>query len=129
MADAGRDTEFDAARLARQGAQAIFVFPDAYFTGHREQPVAAVARVGLPAVYHFREFAQAGGLMSYGANFPGAFRLAGAYVGRILEGEKPSELPVQQPTIFELVINMKTAKALGLDVPLHLQQRANEVIE
>lgn len=130
-ANASRDTEFDTAlaSLARQGAQAIFVFPDAYFTGRREQLVAAMARVGLPAVYHFREFVQAGGLMSYGANFPGAFRLAGAYVGRILKGEKPGDLPVQQPTIFELVINMRAAKALGLDVPLHLQQRANEVIE
>jgi ABC-type uncharacterized transport system substrate-binding protein len=130
-ANASHDTEFDAAvaDLARQGAGAILIFPDAYFTGRREQLVAAVARVGLPAVYHFREFAEAGGLMSYGANFSAAFRLAGAYVGRILKGEKPGDLPVQQPTGFELVINMKAAKALGLTVPLPLQQLADEVIE
>jgi len=130
-ANASQDTEFDAALgdLARQGARAVFIFPDAYFTGRREQLVAAMARIGLPAIYHFREFAEAGGLMSYGANFPGAFRLAGAYVGRILKGEKPADLPVQQPTKFELVINMKAAQALGLDVPLHLQQIADEVIE
>jgi putative ABC transport system substrate-binding protein len=130
-ANASHETEFEGAvaDLARQGARAILIFPDAYFTGHREQLVAAVARVGLPAVYHFREFAEAGGLMSYGANFPGAFRLAGAYVGRILKGEKAGDLPVQQPTVFELVVNMKAAKALSLDVPLHLQQLADAVIE
>ena len=130
-ANASVDTEFDAAlaELARQGARAILIYPDAYFTGRREQLVAAMAHAGLPAIYHFREFAQSGGLMSYGANFPGAFRLAGGYVARILQGEKPGDLPVQQPTIFELVVNMKAAKALGLDVPLHLQQLADEVIE
>ena len=130
-ANATAETAFDTALadLVRQGARAILVYPDAYFTGHREQLVAAMARTGLPAIYHFREFADAGGLISYGANFPGAFRLAGAYAGRILKGEKPGNLPVQQPTAFELVVNLKTAKAIGLAIPPSLLARADDVIE
>jgi putative tryptophan/tyrosine transport system substrate-binding protein len=130
-ANAGVDTEFDAAlaSLAQQGARAILVYPDAYYTGHRQQLVSAVARVGLPAVYHFREFAEAGGLISYGANFRSAFRLAGGYAARILKGEKAGDLPVQQPTTFELIINAKSAKAIGLTVPASLLSRADEVIE
>jgi putative ABC transport system substrate-binding protein len=87
------------------------------------------ARYRLPAVYINRAFADAGGLLSYGNDILDNYRRAAAYADRILKGEKPSELPVQFPVKFELVINLKTAKALGLDVPLHLQQRADEVIE
>ena len=124
-----KDFEPAVAELARVGASAVLVFPDVYFTGNRVLLVAALARHRLPAIYHFREFTLAGGLMSYGANFPAAFRIAGSYVGRILKGDKPADLPVQQPTSFELVINLKTAKTLGIAVPPTLLARADEVIE
>ena len=96
---------------------------------HRETIVALAARHRVPTVYPFRVFAAQGGLMSYGMNRVGAYRDAASYVNRVLRGEKPGDLPVQAPTTFELVVNLKTAKSLGLDVPWFLQQRADEVIE
>jgi len=96
---------------------------------HRELIIALAVRHKLPAVYFQRFFVNAGGLVSYGFDPIDPHRRAAGYVDRILKGEKPADLPVQAPTKYELVINLKTAKALGLDVPLHLQQRADEVIE
>jgi putative ABC transport system substrate-binding protein len=103
--------------------------PDSFPIVHRVEITSLVARYRLPVVYPFRSFAEVGGLLSYGVDLTDNFRRAAAYADRILKSEKPSELPVQAPVKFELVINLKTAKALGLDVPLHLQQLADEVIE
>jgi putative tryptophan/tyrosine transport system substrate-binding protein len=102
---------------------------DAFFNSRSAQLAALALQHRLPAIYQFREFATAGGLMSYGGDVPDAYRLVGVYTSRILKGEKPAELPVQQSTSVELIINSKTAKALGLTVPLPLLGRANEVIE
>jgi putative ABC transport system substrate-binding protein len=107
----------------------LIVMPDTFTTEHRSEITSLAARYRLPAVYPYRVFAEFGGLLSYGDDLTDNFRRAASYTDRILKGEKPSELPVQAPVKFELVINLKTAKALGLDVPLQLQQRAEKVIE
>jgi putative ABC transport system substrate-binding protein len=103
--------------------------PDSFLNAHRAEPTSLAARYRLPAVYAFRQFTEDGGLLSYGNDIVDNYRRAATYVDRILKGANPSELPVQAPVKFELVINLKTAKMLGLDVPAQLQQRADEVIE
>ena len=121
------DTVF--ATLGQLRAGGLVIGGEALFTGRSEQLAALALRHAMPAIYQFREFAAAGGLMSYGANLNDAHRLAGVYTGRILGGQKPADLPVQQSTKLELIINLPTAKALGLEVPPSLLARADEVID
>jgi putative ABC transport system substrate-binding protein len=128
---AGTEAEIDAAfaSIDKAPAGAVVVGADTFFTTRRDQIVALAARHRIPAIYSQGLFARAGGLISYGASLPAAYRLKGNYVGKILGGAKPADLPVQQPTTLELIINLKTAKALGLDIPPQLLARADEVIE
>ena len=118
---------FSAMREARAGG--LLVFPSSILFEARRSIVAHAAKSRLPAVYPWREAASAGGLMSYSTNFPDMYRRAATYVDKILKGAKPGDLPIEQPTKFELVINLKTAKALGLTIPPSLRQRADQVIE
>jgi putative ABC transport system substrate-binding protein len=128
---AGTEREFDAvfAGLAELPASGLVIAVDSFFTGRREQLANLALRHRVPAIYQSRDFAEAGGVMSYGGSLADGFRLVGLYTGRILKGEKPVDLPVQQVTKVELIINLKAAKALGLDVPPTLLARADEVIE
>jgi len=125
------EAEIDAAfaTLAQQGAGALLVTSDALFVGQRDQLVALAARYRLPAMYVQREFPEAGGLISYAPDFTDGYRQAGVYAGKILKGANPGDLPVVQPTKFELVINLKTAKTLGLAIPSGVLSIADDVIE
>jgi putative ABC transport system substrate-binding protein len=129
--NASSDGDIDAAFAAfiEKRVKGVIVGVDAVFVSRRDQLVGLAARHALPAMYYLREFADAGGLLSYGASITDAYRMAGGYAGRILKGEKPADLPIQQTVKFELAINLKTAKALGITVPLTLQMSADEVIE
>jgi putative tryptophan/tyrosine transport system substrate-binding protein len=128
---AGSPSEIDTAflNLVERRAGALLMAADAFFNTRREQFIVLSARHALPAIFPYREFPAAGGLMSYGTSLADAYRQEGIYAGRILKGEKPAEMPVQQAVKIELVINLQTAKSFGLTIPLALLARADEVIE
>jgi putative ABC transport system substrate-binding protein len=131
VVNASNDRDFDAAfkRVSQFRGGALVIAPDGLFIARTKELAALTVRHALPAVHQFREFTAAGGLMSYGTSETEYYRLIGIYAGRILKGEKPADLPVQQPTKVELFLNLKTAKALGISVPLPLSGRADEVFE
>jgi putative ABC transport system substrate-binding protein len=128
-ASAVRDLDMVFETMLRLQAAALVICPDAFFASRRDQIAELAVRHAIPTTYHFREFAAAGGLMSYGPSATDGYRQVGIYAGRVLKGEQPAVLPVMQSTKLELVINLKTAKRLGLDVPVFLLERADEVIE
>jgi putative ABC transport system substrate-binding protein len=129
--NASSEHDFDAAfaNLTRLHAGGLVISADSVFLRGMEQLAALTVRHAVPAIYQYREFAAAGGLMSYGPDITESYRMAGIYTGRILKGEKPADLPVQQVTKVEMYINLKTARALGITIPLPLSGRADEVIE
>jgi putative ABC transport system substrate-binding protein len=129
QASTERGIESAFSNLTQRGAGGLVITPDAFFSSQHAQLAELALRHAMPAVASYREFVTDGGMMSYGGSIPDQYRLVGVYTGRILKGEKPADLPVQQVTKVELIINLKTAKALGLTVPLSLLGRADEVIE
>jgi len=131
VVNASRESDFDKAftTVVEKGCNALVAGADPFFFARREQLIAVAARYAIPAIYEFREYAVAGGLMSYGPSLREGYRQAGIYAARIIKGERPGDLPVILPTKFELVINLKTAKALGITVPDTMQLLADEVIE
>jgi putative ABC transport system substrate-binding protein len=128
-ASTGREIEAAFATLVRDRADALFVAPDVFFVSRRVQFATLAARYGIPAAYTTREVVEAGGLMSYGTDRVDMYRQVGVYTGQILKGAKPADLPVIQSTKFEFVINLQTARALGIEVPNSIQLLANELIE